>query len=287
MDSLDGVVETGLPRDDPTAFLESPWGDAGRAAVLAAVAAACKLGLTVANTLAARGGARERLVDAVTSREPGRGLVTVSNHTSTLDDPALFAALLPLSLFATDPLTGRVRWSLCAREVCFKGRVLADFFRAGKTLPVERGAGPAQPSTAAAGTALAAGGWVHMFPEGRIGYGGGVLPARWGVGALVCDCVARGAPAPLLLPLFHSGMGDVMPRGARVPRVGKRVTVVAGKEVGLADLVPGCAARDPRPAWAAIAARVEAALVELEAEAPPNADQRRPGDAPPRARRRA
>ena len=66
-----------------------------------------------------------------------------------------------------------------------------------------------------------------------------------------------------------------MPRGARVPRVGNRVTLTVGEAVRIDDLTPGCAAADPAPTWAAIAARVEAALRGLEAGAPRNVDQRR------------
>mgnify|MGYP006159635339 CR=1 FL=1 len=44
-----------------------------------------------------------------------------------------------------------------------------------------------------AGTAaLAAGGWVHVFPEGRVSFSGRLGPVRWGVGALACGCVAAG-----------------------------------------------------------------------------------------------
>ena len=34
---------------------------------------------------------------------------------------------------------------------------------------------------------LAGGAWVHVFPEGRVGYAGRLGPCRWGVGKLVCD----------------------------------------------------------------------------------------------------
>ena len=173
--------------DDPTSLLTPPCGPAVRSATLASVAALTSFVLTRLNTFAvvtADGRpAPGALVDAVTAPRGGRGLLTVSNHTSTLDDPALFAAALPLSLFATDHVSGAMRWALCARDVCFKGPALSRFFLSGKTLPVDRGAGALQPSTLAAGAALAAGGWVHVFPEGRIGYSGTLLPARRGVGA--------------------------------------------------------------------------------------------------------
>ena len=413
----------------PRLLLASPWGPLGRSLTLTAVAAACKAVLLAGNTFEVRDGggaaadgraggapggpaaARERLAALAAARAPGRGLLSVSNHTSTLDDPALFAALLPLSLFATDPLGGQqrvevggegggggagrgggggggdggagdfavgggraVRWSLCARDVCFsRGKLLSDFFLAGKTLPVERDSnrGVAQPATEAAAEVLRGGGWVHVFPEGRVELSGRLppplpppaaattrkggredsapsspprLPSRmlsrarglWasglfssssssppppppssseeeekntgkgaeeeggstrapppppppprrprafrrGVGALYCDCLNRGGQPPVLLPFYHSGMADVMPRGARVPRFffnDAKVVVVVGLEVDVSDLNPGCSSPDERvreATWAAIAERLRRELARLEALAPRNRDQR-------------
>jgi len=41
---------------------------------------------------------------------------------------------------------------------------------------------------------------------------------------------------PVVLPFYHTGMGEVMPRKARVPRAGKDVHVVVGQPVDLSDL---------------------------------------------------
>ena len=34
---------------------------------------------------------------------------------------------------------------------------------------------------------VAHGGWLHVFPEGRIMFTGRLGPFRWGVGKVVCD----------------------------------------------------------------------------------------------------
>ncbi len=34
---------------------------------------------------------------------------------------------------------------------------------------------------------LAAGDWVHVFPEGRIHFSGRLGPFKWGAGKMVCD----------------------------------------------------------------------------------------------------
>jgi monolysocardiolipin acyltransferase len=43
-----------------------------------------------------------------------------------------------------------------------------QFFLNGKALPVERGGGAAQPVIGVAARRLAAGDWLHVFPEGRV-----------------------------------------------------------------------------------------------------------------------
>lgn len=94
--------------------------------------------------------------------------------------------------------------------------------RSGKVLPVDRGRGVHQPSMRVATELLARGDWLHVFPEARVVFDGRMGPLRWGVGHLLCNAVAMqsaSAPYPVVLPFFHSGMGRVMPRNAKVPRV--------------------------------------------------------------------
>lgn len=43
---------------------------------------------------------------------------------STVDDPFVLSALLPWSFFCTESRHHRVRWSLCAKEICFRNRFL-------------------------------------------------------------------------------------------------------------------------------------------------------------------
>jgi hypothetical protein len=65
---------------------------------------------------------------------------------------------------------------------------------------VERGAGLAQPGMAAAEARLAAGDWLHVFPEGTRSRDGRMAGVRRGVGRLVAACDrpplgVSGAPA--------------------------------------------------------------------------------------------
>lgn len=67
------------------------------------------------------------------------GLLTVSNHIATCDDPQLMSTIAPWSVLLQP---SRMRWGVCAKDVCFKeGHWLNYFTRAAKVLPVHRGGG--------------------------------------------------------------------------------------------------------------------------------------------------
>nr|POF05931.1 lysophosphatidylcholine acyltransferase [Quercus suber] len=63
-----------------------------------------------------------------------RGLVTVSNHVSVLDDPLIWG-VLPFR-YGWDP--NNMRWSLGSYDICFKNGALSAFFSYGNTLPTHR-----------------------------------------------------------------------------------------------------------------------------------------------------
>ncbi|KAJ4311176.1 Lyso-phosphatidylcholine acyltransferase [Neodidymelliopsis sp. IMI 364377] len=69
-------------------------------------------------------------------KERERGLITVSNHISVMDDPILWG-ILPLSyMFSPDNL----RWGLASYDLCFTNKGLSTFFTFGQTLPTHRSA---------------------------------------------------------------------------------------------------------------------------------------------------
>ncbi|KAI3400979.1 hypothetical protein diail_1187 [Diaporthe ilicicola] len=63
-----------------------------------------------------------------------RGLITVSNHMSVVDDPVIWG-VLPLR-FAFQPWN--LRWSLGAHDICFANKLLSTFFTLGQVLPTHR-----------------------------------------------------------------------------------------------------------------------------------------------------
>lgn len=223
---------------------------------------------------------REGMRAAVEGREPGRPLLTVCNHVSTVDDPFVISVVAP---FRSMMRQETARWGWCAQEICFgHGPVLSRLFASGQLAPVSRGAGLDQPAVRWALEHMDRGRWFHVFPEGMCA-GDPARPLgalRWGVGRLAADCAH---PDPLIVPFHHVGMHRVLPLvggGGRLPAAGQRVTVVVGEPVSVRDLVerherlvrnnPGWG--DPWPPhredlYESITGRVEEAMLRTAEEA--------------------
>jgi len=86
---------------------------------------------------------------------------------------------------------------------------------------LQRGAGPDQPIMRTVAGEVARGRWVHIFPEGKVGYTGSMGPLRWGVGKLVCDAKARGARCALGWGLGVSGDGEAQAGWCGRPAAGE------------------------------------------------------------------
>lgn len=68
--------------------------------------------------------------------ERKRGLITVSNHISVLDDPVIWGSL-PLS-WAVRNTHRSHRWSFASHDLCFTNTALSHFFTLGQCLPTHR-----------------------------------------------------------------------------------------------------------------------------------------------------
>lgn len=167
---------------------------------------------------------------AAVSRAPAVPLLTVTNHTSTLDDPTLSCLMAPAAMLS--PRT--MRWVPCGEDICFASPLPSALFYLGRALPLRRGAGLQQSALGPLADRLRAGEWVHIFPEGRVVYaprtsGGESEPLlaspstsinarghfeadvgppsvsfmRWGVGKLAAD-----AALPAVLAQVDRELGD-------------------------------------------------------------------------------
>jgi len=114
---------------------------ATQAVVTTTIGALSKVWLTWLNRLEV-GGEHSALVDAVENRPQDTPLITVANHASVLDDPALLAAIMPWRVVLQ---ASKHRWAICTQEVCFKNDWIAAFVGCGKVMPIKRGAGVDQP----------------------------------------------------------------------------------------------------------------------------------------------
>ncbi|KAK3441593.1 hypothetical protein EUGRSUZ_B01913 [Eucalyptus grandis] len=174
----------------------------------------------------------EKLHDALLHRPKNKSLLTVSNHVASVDDPFVIASLLPPSVLLD---AQNLRWTLCATDRCFSNPIASAFFRSVKVLPVSRGEGIYQKGMDMAISKLNSGGWVHIFPEGSRSRDGGrtIGSVKRGVGRLVLDADS----IPMVVPFVHTGMQDIMPIGANLPRIGKTVIVLIGDPIHFDDLL--------------------------------------------------
>jgi len=234
----------------------------------------------------------ERLVSAVENRQNGTGLFTVSNHASMLD-PAILAAMYPWDRDPDRTLQYWPPWTLCT-DVFFKvNPILSFWLTAGKAMPITRASprGLKQKYLRDFHDKLDAGDWCHMFPEGKITQPwrfpkgksrlGKFLP---GVGKLITSCKKN----PILLPIYHKGMHDIVPEEegdprmpakprSLVPKCSKRVDIYIGRPIDVSDILEKrksmtstnweSDSKEDLKTWLAISRRVRDAMRELEDEA--------------------
>ncbi|MEZ4316654.1 MAG: lysophospholipid acyltransferase family protein [Myxococcota bacterium] len=219
------------------------------------VVAACKALVQNLNSLELRG--VEVFEEA---RRQDRALLTFSNHVSLFDDPWLVATFSGSDWH-------RARW--CATDALnfFSNPISARLFSAGKGVPIVRGAGLDQPGMRFLRERLREGEWVHIFPEGGRTRDPEHLrtPLKTGLAHLVK------ATRPLLLPFHHTGMEQVLPIGAKLPRLANHLTLEFGTILDSDAVPPGPRDPDAPPelpladrSVADITSWAEARLLELE-----------------------
>ena len=156
-------------------------------------------------------------------RPRGTGLITVSNHASSLDDPGLLASIVPYDVVLQP---SKHRWSIATQDLVFpKGKTwIQAFMGVGQTLPIWRGGCIDQPLLLDMARQIAAGNWAHIFPEARVVQSGdlgqdpitkrsedelrriGLL--KWGIGKLI----AHAPVEPIVVPFYHFGMVGILPQ---------------------------------------------------------------------------
>lgn len=228
--------------ENESRFLYSPAPESGplrmaRAVVLSAVTAGSIFYIRVLNDFKIVGKREnydrflEYVNDPDATRPGRRGLITVANHTSIIDDPPLQAALVGFKPCIRPHLH---RWGICKEHLCFPNEVVASFTSLGKVLPVVVGDTVEQKKFAFLARRLYEGDWVHLYPEafviqsGRLGRSVfrevrppsksreiGLL--KWGVGKLAVHVGyeeegTHKVRPPVIIAYYHIGMEKLVPQ---------------------------------------------------------------------------
>lgn len=190
-----------------------------------------------------------------TERIPATGgCLIVLNHVSYADP-------LTTAHFVHD--NGRLPRYL-AKSSLFKNKVLGFFLRSAGQIPVERLSRSAVGAYDAAVTAVNKGECVVIYPEGTITRDPALWPMVGKTGAARI-ALATGCP---VIPVGQWGAQKLLAPYAKKPdlRGRKRITLLVGDPVELADLVPAPGATVTGAAVAEATTRIMDAITELVAE---------------------
>eukprot|EP01080_Neovahlkampfia_damariscottae_P003467 gene3467-6116_t len=157
-----------------------------------------------------------------------RGLLTISNHNSTLDEPSMMSVAIDSKwAFHTDQL----RYAICAEDMCFKNVFTSEFFKLMKALPVKRGGGIEQKGMNLVIDKLNQGEWIHYFPEGKISQNGIMNKIKKGTSKLILET------DPIVIPIYHEGMEKILPKGTYLPKTNKNLRILLGNEIKFSDIL--------------------------------------------------
>lgn len=163
------------------------------------------------------------------SKDEDRGLLTMMNHMSVVDDPFIWG-VFPWKIYRH---LDNIRWCLGAENVCFNGKALSTFFSLGQVLATGRfGVGPFQGSIDACirllspyNTLPAANknekhdpkryvhmkpAWVHVYPEGFVlqlqpPFNNSMRYFKWGFTRMILEATKP----PVVVPIFTTGFEKI------------------------------------------------------------------------------
>jgi 1-acyl-sn-glycerol-3-phosphate acyltransferase len=148
---------------------------------------------------------------------PKRGAAVIaSNHIGILDSGFVPGAM-------------RRHVAFLVKEQWFAGKGIAATFRRGfmramGQLEIDRGGGSASEISLGSGVAvLSAGKLLGIYPEGTRSPDGRLHRGRTGIARVLLEM-----PVPVI-PVAVSGTAEIMPRGAKFPKLGGRVIVTFGE----------------------------------------------------------
>ena len=129
-----------------------------------------------------------------------------------------------------------IPWHPAAEENFFRNRLFAWFFDQLRCIPVR----PGRRDLKAVYRSMRAltDGTLILVPEGTRSRDGSIGKGRPGAGLVILG------NRPTVIPVTIEGMDEVLPIGARIPRLGKRVYVYIGKPLDYAAFVGDTRSRE-------------------------------------------
>ncbi len=147
---------------------------------------------------------------------PAGGFLVAANHTSFLDPPFI-GCQVPRQI------------AYFARKTLWKGGFSTWWLDSVGTIPVDRDGGQDVSAIKRVLKAIKDERGLILFPEGTRSIDGRLQPAKAGVGLIACRTQVPVVPARIF------GSFEAYGKGAKIPRLGTRVTVVFGKPIIPAD----------------------------------------------------
>lgn len=177
------------------------------------------------------------------SRDEKRGLLTIMNHMSTMDDPFLWSCF-PMKFYSS---LEKIRWCLGAHNICFATKWKGIFFSLGNVLSAERfGGSPFQGVIDCGIYRLSQNGkkdgysnWMHVFPEAFVlqlkdPHNNSMRYFKWGFTRMILEA----SKPPLVVPMFGTGFEKIATEDEDVSlwkhfvnSWGTKVNITVGKPV--------------------------------------------------------
>ncbi|MBU1880941.1 MAG: lysophospholipid acyltransferase family protein [bacterium] len=146
----------------------------------------------------------------------------ISNHVTMLDD----AFLGPLIFWPRALWDWRfIPFHTPEKKNFFRGPFFSFMMWAARSIPFTRGQGVFQPGMERVIRLLKTGHVVHIYPEGTRTRSGDIGKGKIGVGRMIRETGVK------VIPCYHSGLGNVLPIGTKIPKTGKSVKVLIGEPI--------------------------------------------------------
>ena len=143
------------------------------------------------------------------------GLLVMANHISALDSWLVGHVLFPRRVFFP------------AKSELFRGGITRIFFSLMGAFPVTRGRHNER--TMRKITEISHNGTILMHPEGTRSMDGKVRKGMRGIGKIIYE-----SKVPVL-PVYHGGVQNVLPKGAFFPHFGKEIEIIVGEPMDFSE----------------------------------------------------